>query len=191
MESITQPVFLPIILGTARQGRLSEHAARFVFEEVSKRPDMTTELIDIRNLRLSIEDAGEAIKDAQFSATVSRADGLILVVPEYNHSFPGLLKHVLDSNLKEYIHKAAGVCGVSAGPFGGVRMIQSLVPVLRELGLVTIFWDVYFGTAGKLFDSATGNITDPAYAGRLKKFVDELIWMARALRFARENIPAA
>jgi len=190
MESINQPVFLPVILGTARQGRMSEHAARFVFEEVSKRTDMTTELIDIRNLRLSIDDAGEALKDPQFSATVSRADGLILVVPEYNHSFPGLLKHVLDSNLEEYVHKAAGICGVSAGPFGGARMIQSLLPVLRELGLVTIFWDVYFGTAGKLFDSATGNITDPAYAGRLKKFVDELVWMARALRFARENIPA-
>jgi NAD(P)H-dependent FMN reductase len=69
-------------------------------------------------------------------------------VPEYNHSFPGLLKHVLDTNLKEYIHKAVGVCGVSAGPFGGARMIESLLPVLRELGLVTIFWDVYFGTAG-------------------------------------------
>jgi NAD(P)H-dependent FMN reductase len=189
MESINRPVFLPVILGTARQGRISEHAARFVFEEVSKRPDVTTELIDIRNLRLSVDDAGEALKDTQFSATVSRADGLILVVPEYNHSFPGLLKHVLDSNLKEYVHKAVGVCGVSAGPFGGARMIQSLLPVLRELGLVTIFSDVYFGTAGKLFDSATGNITDPAYVGRLKKFVDELVWMARALRFARENIP--
>jgi NAD(P)H-dependent FMN reductase len=189
MESINHPVFLPVILGTARQGRISEPAARFVFEEVSKRPDVTTELIDIRNLRLSVDDAGEALKDTQFSATVSRADGLILVVPEYNHSFPGLLKHVLDSNLKEYIHKAVGVCGVSAGSFGGARMIQSLLPVLRELGLVTIFRDVYFGTAGKLFDSATGNITDPAYAGRLKKFVDELVWMARALRFARENIP--
>ncbi len=190
MESITRPLFLPVILGTSRQGRLSEHAARFVFEEVSKRSDMTTELIDIRNLRLSIDDAGEAIKDAQFSTTVGRADGLILVVPEYNHSFPGLLKHVLDTNLKEYIHKAVGVCGVSAGPFGGARMIQSLLPVLRELGLVTIFWDVYFGSAGKLFDPTTGNITDPAYSGRLKKFVDELVWMARALRFARENIPA-
>ena len=88
------------------------------------------------------------LKTVEFSAMVARADGLILVVPEYNHSFPGLLKHVLDTNLKEYIHKAVGVCGVSAGPFGGARMIQSLVPVLRELGLVTIFSDVYFGTAG-------------------------------------------
>jgi len=188
MESITRPVFLPVILGTPRQGRMSEHAARFVFSEVSKRPDMKTEWIDIRNLRFSIDDAGEAIKDSMFSATVSRADGLILVVPEYNHSFPGLLKHVLDTNLKEYIHKAVGVCGVSAGPFGGARMIQSLLPVLRELGLVTIFWDVYFGNAGKLFDPATGNIADPAYVRRVKKFVDELVWMSRVLRFGREQI---
>jgi hypothetical protein len=69
-------------------------------------------------------------------------------------------------------------------------MIQSLLPVLRELGLVTIFWDVYFGLAGKLFDPATGKITDPAFAGRLDKFVTELVWMGRALRFARENLPA-
>jgi NAD(P)H-dependent FMN reductase len=79
---------------------------------------------------------------------LKRANGLILVVPEYNHSFPGLLKHVLDSHLEECIHKAAGICGVSAGLFG-VRMIENLLPVLRELGLVTIFLDVYFGNAGK------------------------------------------
>ena len=190
MDSITRPVFLPVILGTSRQGRASEHAAHFVFDEVAKRPDVETELIDIRNIRLPMDDAGEAIKDKAFSATVDRADGLILVVPEYNHSFPGLLKHLLDTNLEEYIHKAVGVCGVSAGPFGGARMIQSLLPVLRELGLVTIFSDVYFGAARTLFDSTTGNITDLAYAGRVRKFVDELVWMARALRFARENIPA-
>ena len=191
MESLTRPVFVPVILGTARQGRLSEPAARFVFEQVSQRPDTETELIDIRKIQLPVDDAGEAIKDTVFSATVSRADGLMLVVPEYNHSFPGLLKHVLDSNLKEYIHKAVGVCGVSAGPFGGARMIQNLLPVLRELGLVMIFADVYFGGAGKLFDPATGVITDPTYARRLKAFVDELVWMARVLRCGRENLPSA
>src|SRR6266702_3638069 len=166
-QDVTRPVFLPVIIGTARQGRLSEPAANFVFGEVSKRKDIETELIDIRKIPVAMDDAGEALKDSQFSARVARADGLILVVPEYNHSFPGLLKHVLDTNLKEYIHKAVGVCGVSAGPFGGARMIQSLVPVLRELGLVTIFWDVYFGGAGKLFDPTTGAFADPAYAGRL------------------------
>ena len=183
-------VFVPVIIGTPRQGRLTEPAANFVFGEVSKRNDMKTELIDIRKIPIPADDAGEALKDPQFCATVQRSDGLIIVAPEYNHSFPGLLKHVLDTNLTEYVHKAVGVCGVSVGPFGGARMIQSLLPVLRELGLVTIFWDVYFGNAGKLFDPTTGNITDSAYTHRLEKFLNELVWMGRALRYARENIPA-
>src|SRR5881398_1355365 len=190
-QDATRPVFIPVILGTARQGRLSEPAANFVFGEVTKRGDIQTELIDIREIPLAVDDAGEALKDSQFCATVERADGLIIVAPEYNHSFPGLLKHVLDTNLKEYIHKAVGICGVSAGPFGGARMIQSLLPVLRELGLVAIFSDVYFGTAGKLFDPATGKIVDPAYTHRVEKFLDELVWMSRALRHTRENISAA
>src|SRR5437763_8942353 len=191
MQDVTRPIFAPVILGTSRQGRASEHATGFVLDHVAKRPDMRTELIDIRNIRLSIDDAGEAIKDPKFSATVNEADALIFVVPEYNHSFPGLLKHVLDTNLKEYIHKAVGVCGVSAGPFGGARMIQNLLPVLRALGLVAIFSDVCFGTAGELFDPAIGKITDPAYTRRAAKFLDELVWMSRSLRYARENLPAA
>lgn len=73
-----------------------------------------------------------------------RADAFVLMAPEYNHGYPGLLKHVLDTNLKEYIHKAVGVCGVSAGNFGGTRVIENLLPVLRELGLVTIFWTEIF-----------------------------------------------
>src|ERR1043165_6557775 len=186
-----RPIFAPVILGTSRQGRASEHAAHFVVDHVAKRPDMRTDLIDIRDIRLSIDDAGEAIKDEKFAKTVNECDALIFVVPEYNHSFPGLLKHVLDTNLKEYIHKAAGVCGVSAGPFGGARMIESLLPILRELGMVTIFWDVYFGNAGKLFDPAIGKITDPAYTGRLDKFLNELVWMARALRFGPEHLPGS
>src|SRR2546423_4273127 len=152
-QDVTRLFFLRVFIGPPRRGRLTEPAAKFVFGEVSKRSDIETELIDIRKIPIRMDDAGEALKDSEFSATVSRSDGLILVVPEYNHSFPGLLKHVLDTNLKEYIHKAVGVCGVSAGPFGGARMIESLVPVLRELGLVTIFSDVYFGSAGEALRS--------------------------------------
>src|SRR5918994_3501150 len=161
-----KPLFIPVILGTVRKGRASENVARFVYEETKKREGVTTELIDLRDLKFALDDAGEAIKDASFSATIQRADGLILVVPEYNHGYPGLLKHALDSNLKEYIHKAVGICGVSAGGFGGTRVIQNLLPVMRELGLVTIFWDGNFSGAQKLFD-AEGKLLDPSYVQRI------------------------
>src|ERR1043165_4960275 len=184
----TRPLFIPVILGTARQGRMSEHVARFVFGELRRRKGVESELIDIRELNLSTTDEGSSVKDQKFSETCMRADAFALVVPEYNHGYPGLLKHVLDTNLQEYIHKAVGICGVSAGPFGGTRVIQSLLPVMRELGLVTISWDGNFGLVQNIFD-ATGNLLDQAYVRRIDKFLKELIWMARVLRHGRENVP--
>lgn len=182
-----RPLFIPVILGTTRKGRASENVAKFVFEEVKKRDGVETELIDLLELHFPIDDAGEAIKNERFSAAVAQADALVLVVPEYNHGYPGLLKHALDTNLKEYIHKAVGICGVSAGSFGGTRVIENLLPVLRELGLVTIFWDGNFSTAQNLFD-AEGKLLDDAYIRRIDKFLKELIWMARVLRYGRENV---
>lgn len=179
---------MPVVLGTVRKGRASENVARFVFEETKKREGVETELIDIRDIKVASDDAGEAIKDSKFSATVERADGLVLVVPEYNHGYPGMLKHVLDSNLKEYIHKAVGICGVSAGGFGGTRVIEHLLPVMRELGLVTIFWDGNFSHAQDLFD-AEGKLLDESHIKGIDKFLGELIWMSKVLRYGRENVP--
>jgi NAD(P)H-dependent FMN reductase len=181
-------LFIPVILGTARQGRKSEHAARFVFEQTKKRAGIETEFIDVRKLPMRLDDAGEEMKDAVFSAMIERCDGIIIVVPEYNHGYPGLLKHALDMNLKEYIHKAVGICGVSAGAFGGARVIEALLPVMRELGLVTIFEDVNFGKIGTLFDEH-GNLLDQNFIQRVDAFLNELIWMARVLRHGRQNVP--
>jgi NAD(P)H-dependent FMN reductase len=183
-----RPLFIPLILGTVRQGRQSEPAARFVFEQTKKRTGVETEFIDLRTLPMRLDDAGEQMKDPKFASTIERCDALIIVTPEYNHGCPGLLKHALDMCLKEYIHKAVGICGVSAGPFGGSRVIEGLLPVMRELGLVTIFEDVNFGKVGMLFDER-GSLLDENYIRRIDKFLDELIWMARVLRYGRENIP--
>lgn len=183
-----RPLNIPVILGTTRKGRMSAHAASFVAAELAKRDGVVTELIDIAHLPLPVDDAGEGIKDPAFSAKMNQADALVIVSPEYNHSFPGLLKHVLDSCLKEYIHKAAGIVGVSAGPFGGTRGIQNFVPVLRELGLVPLFWDVNFGNVNKVFDES-GQLLDQGFVRRTDKFLKELIWMAKTLRYGRLNFP--
>src|SRR5262245_17278926 len=182
-----RPLSIPVILGTTRKGRMSVHAARFILNQLQKRDGITSELIDIGELNLPFDDAGEAVKDPRFSAAMERADAIVIVSPEYNHSFPGLLKHVLDSCLKEYIHKAAGVVGVSAGIFVVARMSEHFQPILSDLGLVSIFWDVNFGRVGTVFD-VNGELLDKAYIGRADKFLNELIWMAKVLRHGRENI---
>lgn len=183
-----RPLSIPVILGTNRKGRMSGHAARFVSQELEKRDGVRTELIDIGQLEPHLEDNGQGTGDPAFAASMTMADAIVIVAPEYNHAMPGLLKHVLDSCLKEYIHKAAGIVAVSAGPFGGTRVIETSLPVLRELGLVTIFWDVNVGSVGKTFDQ-TGILLDPAFVRRTDKFLGELIWMAKTLRHGREQIP--
>jgi NAD(P)H-dependent FMN reductase len=183
----SRPLFVPVILGTPRQGRMSEQAARLMHERIRLRTGVETQLIDVATLPIPTDDAGETVKDPVFSDAMNRADALVLVAPEYNHGYPGLLKHVLDTNLKEYIHKAAGVVGVSAGVFGGARMIQNLIPVLRELGLVPIFWDVNFTSVGTRFDDG-GRLLDESFVPRIDMFLDELMWMAETLRYGREHV---
>jgi NAD(P)H-dependent FMN reductase len=182
-----RPLFIPVILGTTRRGRQSAAAAALMVREIGKRPAVTTELIDVASVPMPVDDAGENIKDRLFADRMARADGLVIVAPEYNHGYPGLLKHVLDSCLKEYIHKAVGIVGVSAGPFGGSRAIQNLLPVMRELGLVTIFWDVNVSNVHDVFDES-GELRDGAFLRRIDKFLRELIWMSRTLRYGREQI---
>ncbi len=180
-------LFIPVILGTPRQGRQSEFVAQFLVEQVASRENVETQLIDVRKIQIATDDAGEALKDPQFSAAMERSDGIIIVAPEYNHGYPGMLKHVLDTCLKEYIHKAVGLCGVSAGPFGGTRVIQNLLPVVRELGLVTTFYDLNFSSVTTLFDESGKLLDEPTYIRRLERFMDELVWMSMTLRAGRER----
>jgi len=178
---------IPVILGTSRKGRASVHAANLLAELLNRRAGVCSDVIDIASLPLPVDDAGEAIKSAAFSSMIAAADGLVIVAPEYNHSFPGLLKHALDSCLNEYIHKAVGLVGVSAGPFAGIRVVQSLLPVMRELGLVTIFWDINIGQVAKVF-AEDGRLLDEAFVRRSDRFIRELIWMSKVLRHGREHV---
>jgi NAD(P)H-dependent FMN reductase len=182
-----RPYSVPVVLGTPRRGRRSGAVAALVLEELRRRAGVEAELIDVRDLGFPTDDAGEDLKDEAFSRQMNRADAVVLVVPEYNHGYPGVLKHALDTNLKEYIHKAVGVVGVTTGPFGGARVVENLLPVLRELGLVAIFWDVDVARVQHAFDE-DGRLLDDAYLRRIGKFLDELLWMARVLRHGREHV---
>jgi NAD(P)H-dependent FMN reductase len=178
---------IPVILGTARKGRASAHAAQLFADLLNRRAGVVSRVIDIATVPMPVDDAGEAIKDPAFAAAMTEADGLVIVSPEYNHSFPGLLKHVLDSCLSEYIHKAVGIVGVSAGPFAGTRVIQGLLPVMREIGLVQIFWDVNIGMVANVF-AEDGRLLDDAVVRRSERFIKELIWMTKVLKYGREHV---
>ncbi len=184
-------LFIPILLGTNRKDRRSEDVARWVFTKIEQREEIETKLFDVRDFDLPRDDYGTGIGDSfpEWRDAIHRAAGLVIVTPEYNHGYPGNLKSVLDLLLKEYIHKAVAFVGVSAGVFGGARVIEACVPMVRELGLAVTFSDLNFPQVQTKFDE-NGNLLDAAYEKRVAGFLDELVWMSRALRWGRENLPS-
>lgn len=181
-------LFIPVLLGTTREGRQSEAVAKYVQSQVAAREGLTSELIDPRELNLPGDGNNEGVNDPRYTDVTARADGFIIVVPEYNHSFPGSLKRMLDSELKNYIHKPVNLIGVSSGRWGGVRAVESLLPVLRELGMATTFSDVLVTNSYKAFDE-NGQPADSHLKSGLDKALDELIWYAKTLKWGRKNLP--
>lgn len=182
-------LFIPIILGTPRKDRESENVAKWVYSKMQDRDEIESQFFDVRDFDLPRDNYGTQIGGnfPEWRDAITRADGLVIVTPEYNHGYPGALKSVLDLLLKEYIHKAVAIVGVSAGPWGGTRVIESMVPMVRELGLAITFSDLNFPSVRSKFD-ADGNLLDEAYENRVRGFLDELVWMAGSLRWGRQNL---
>ena len=182
---------IPVLLGTNRKLRKSVFAAKWLVSEMEKRAEIRTRLFDAADFALPHDDYGQEIKDRfpEWRDAIIQADGLVIVTPEYNHGYPGSLKAVLDLLLREYVHKSVAFVGVSAGPWGGTRVIEAMVPMVRELGLAVCFTDLNFPFVQKTFD-ADGKLLDSAFERRAKDFLDELVWMSRVLKWGRANVPS-
>jgi NAD(P)H-dependent FMN reductase len=182
-------LFIPVLLGTNRKLRKSVHVAHWLVGEMKKRKDIKTKLFDVQDFQLPQDDYGTEIRESfpEWRDSIIRADGLVVITPEYNHGYPGSLKSVMDLLLKEYIHKCVALVGVSAGPWGGTRVIEALVPMVRELGLVVTFTDLNFPSVQNKFDD-DGKLLDNAYEKRAGDFLDELVWMSHVMKWGRENL---
>jgi len=180
---------IPVLLGTNRKERKSVFPARWLVEQMEKRPEIRTRLFDVAEFKLPQDDYGQGLKDSfpEWRDAMIQADGLVIVTPEYNHGYPGSLKAVLDLLLPEYIHKSVAFVGVSAGIWGGTRVIEAMVPMCRELGLAVTFTDLNFPRVQATFDDA-GKLLDQRYEKLVKDFLDELVWMSTVLKWGRANV---
>ncbi|MGH7596893.1 MAG: NADPH-dependent FMN reductase [bacterium] len=160
----SQPMFVSIIVGAVGKNRVAVEVAKFIAQEIAKRNGVETEMVDLGNLA-----------DAQ----LAQAEAMILVMPEYNYGFPDVLKNVLARNLPEHAGRVVGICDLSPGWFGGSRLFETLLPMMRKSGLIPIFWNENRSTGEEFFDTARGE--------RIDSFLNELLWMAMMLRQRRKN----
>lgn len=175
-----------ILCGTARSGNYSSIIADFVKQVANKHSEVVTEIVDPISAGITVENEANGDVYPELRKKVTEADGYIIVTPEYNHGFPGSLKMMLDMNMKAYIRKPVNFVGVSAGSFGGTRVIELLIPVVRGLGMIVSTGEVNFSNdADEIVD---GKVKDPEkWERRVNRMLEELIWMVKALKQAREK----
>lgn len=188
--STDMPIVVAVLAGTTREKRLSINAARWIAEFGRKQPNVEIVFVDPKEFNFPGDGNDPEGKDPRYTEITARADAFFIVTPEYNHSFPGSLKRMLDSELKNYNHKPVALAGCSDGNWGGVRAVESLVPAVRETGLVVLSWDMYFPWVQNIFNS--GGVMKPEfeerYARNAQKLFDELLWMARFFKAARQHL---
>jgi len=112
---------------------------------------------------------------------IRKADGVIIVTPEYNHSIPGVLKNAIDwiSRLPNQPFGGKPIALESSSPslFGGLRAQLHLRHVFVYLdGRMLNKPEVIIPQVNAKIDAATGELTDPATRGfiadQLKAFAD-------------------
>lgn len=186
---MAETLTIAVLAGTTRARRESIKAARYIATEAAKLPDVSVLFVDPQDFHFPGDGNDPEGKDPRYTEIVRQADAFFVVTPEYNHSFPGSLKRMLDSELALYNHKPVAFAGASSGNWGGVRAVEALLTAVRETGLVTLSWDVYFPHVQDIFHE-DGSIKDEyrgRYEKRLAKLFAELLSFARLFRQLRSE----
>lgn len=177
---------IAVICGTKREGRQSIKAAKWVAEQGRQLPGVEIIFVDPKDFDLPPDGAPEDGENPQFAEITKKADAFYVVTPEYNHSIPSSLKRLLDSEFTNYKHKPVATAGVSNGPWGGVRVCETLLPVYHTMWMVPIKPELYFPKVQDMFDDAEQLKSEfvEMQTKNVQNAYKELIWMAKALKTA-------
>lgn len=122
-----------IIVSTNRPGSKTRELAEVVRGIYDSQND-PVELIDLAQMPWTELKSPYEKKQpswlAEAIAKLDQSDGIILVVPEYNGSYPGILKYFIDHWTYPRTFEARPICFIGlGGRWGGLRPIEHLQQV--------------------------------------------------------------
>ncbi|PYE19185.1 NAD(P)H-dependent FMN reductase [Williamsia limnetica] len=162
------PLNFVSIIASVRTGRIGPDIARWFLEQ-----------IDAGGPEFEVIDLAEPT-GAGTTRMLEHADGFVIVTPEYNHSYPGELKILIDAHRSEWKHKP--VMFVSYGGMsGGLRAVEHLRTVFAELYAVGTRNGVVIHAPWSHVDDGILTLDDTA-AASARQAMDELIWWAELLK---------
>lgn len=176
---------LAIIHGSASKGRFCDTIVNWLVPIILEDGDFLIETLDPALIQHAPQNSRQSCPvTTLIRPAIAEADAYLIVTPEYNHSFTGELKLLIDSARDEWRRKPAAFV-TYGGISGGLRAAEQLRNVFGELHVATIretvsfanVWDC-FGDDGRPYDLINAKAA-------VQKQLDDLKWWASALREAR------
>lgn len=164
-----------VICGTNRKGALSRLLAAEVVESYRQR-DVSVDLLDMAELPVSALDENAYKEPAtEVTALVDRflkADGAVFIVPEYNGSYPGVLKLFVDMlpYPDGFDSRPCAFIGLAAGQFQGLRAVEHFQGVAGYRNAHLFPRRLFIGDSYSKF--VDGRLSDDELSDRLHQQAD-------------------
>ncbi len=163
---------ITLVVGTNRPG---SNTRKVALEVRRLYAELGTELgwVDLAELPAGVfAPSAYGTKPADFepfSQAILHASGLIIVTPEYNGGFPGVLKYFIDMLKFPESFERRPVCfiGLSAGVWGALRPLEQLQQLFLYRGAHIYPERVYLPKIGELL-TAEGRLAQTELADRLR-----------------------
>jgi NAD(P)H-dependent FMN reductase len=188
---------LQIIIASTRPGRVGPSVANWIYDRAVAHGGFSVELVDLAEVNLPLFDEpkhprfGEYVHQhtKEWSATVSRADAFIFVMPEYNYCFNAAIKNALDFLNREWRGKPVGFVSYG-GVAAGTRAVQMLKQVVTTLKMVPLFDAVSIPFVQQFLDGDQVLQPNDVMQSAATLMLDELVSWSAALEPIRRPVEA-
>jgi chromate reductase, NAD(P)H dehydrogenase (quinone) len=177
---------MTLLVGTNRPDSNTRRVANHV-EEIYRELQVPLATLDLAGLPAEIFHPGSYARKPKsfepFSEGILRADGLVVVTPEYNGSVPGILKYFIDM-LKfpeSFEHRPVCFVGLGAGMWGALRPVEQLQMIFGYRNAFLYPERVFLPRIDELLDEA-GRLRDPEIVARLRKQASGFIDFVQKLK---------
>ncbi len=189
------PVKVLALAGSSRRGSFNQRVLR-IGMRAAEGAGADVAFIDLKDLQLPLMDQDlEAAQGLPAGAqrlkeALAAADALLVATPEYNASYPPLLKNALDwasrrsgdeKPLVAFAGKTAGLLAASPGVHGGMRALLVLRSLLQNLQVLVLpAMAATPAVKNESFDAA-GDLRDAAAQQRIETVARDLVALTARL----------